>query len=181
MQPSGVPGTGLDSSAAVNGTAGAVNLQPWDIPSNRPLGPEDSIARTEGSTAQAKLLTSPACCLYSMHWSCTIPAPSQHCAIAVMERRCFEHKERVNIVHSLCLAGRLIGMSGSGHTVFGNAGSGEFCRRSACERARAGPCSRRQALSQKMQCVLMQGPGSSAGAVPASAPAPPPLLVCAGL
>lgn len=106
MQPSGVPGSGLDSSAAVNGTAGAVKLQPWDIPSNRPLGPEDSIARTEGSTAQAKLLPSPACYLYSMHCSCTIPAPPQHCAIAVMEGSRAEHKGRVNIVDSLCLAGR---------------------------------------------------------------------------
>lgn len=45
-------------------------------------------------------------------------------------------------------------MSVSGHTVFGNAGSGEFCRRSACERAHTGPCSQRrpQAAGDARSC-----------------------------
>ena len=54
LQPSAVPTNTSSFSAAVNGT---VTKEPWDVPSNRPLYPGDSLATTEKLSALVNLHT----------------------------------------------------------------------------------------------------------------------------
>ena len=64
LQPAAVPASGPDASAIANGTASAALQQPWDIPSNRPLGPSDSLATVEKGGAQ--VMSHLSCCLWTM-------------------------------------------------------------------------------------------------------------------
>ncbi len=66
LQPAAVPASGPAASAIANGTVSAALQQPWDIPSNRPLGPSDSLASVE--KGGAKVMSPLTCCLWlGMH------------------------------------------------------------------------------------------------------------------
>lgn len=60
VQPAAVPASGPAAAGA--------RPQPWDIPSNRPLGPSDSLASIERTGAQVSVPPRSLWCLYTLKW-----------------------------------------------------------------------------------------------------------------